>query len=276
VPRVTELRVPASDAELAADRLWSAGAQAVEEAEGPGATAILRTVLAADDEVSQARLGHLPDGWEVGFCDQPDAPAETWRRFAVPIEVSPTLTIRPAWVAAAAPSQSGRLEIAIEPGGAFGLGNHPTTRLSAAAVERLTGEGSGVASVLDVGCGSGVLAIIAAARGATRVIAIDVAEAAREATAANAAANGVGDRVVASTDALEQIDGAFDLVLANILAPTLIALAAELQRVLPLHGVLVLSGVLDRGYDHVVAALAPLRLVRTDLLDGWAALELRR
>jgi ribosomal protein L11 methyltransferase len=166
--------------------------------------------------------------------------------------------------------------VAIEPGGAFGLGNHPTTRLSAAAVERLTGEGSGVTSVLDVGCGSGVLAIIAAARGATRVIAIDIAEAAREATVANAAANGVGHLVEASTDALAQIDGACDLVLANILAPTLIALAPELQRVLAPDGALVISGVLDGGYDHVIVALAPLRVVRVDVLEGWAALELRR
>jgi ribosomal protein L11 methyltransferase len=276
VPRVTELRVPPADAELAADRLWSAGAQAVEEADAPGGATILRTVLAVDDEVSRARLGQLPDAWEVGFCDQPDAPADTWREFAVPIEVSPTLTIRPAWLAAGRPLEPGLLEVAIEPGGAFGLGNHPTTRLSAAAVERLTGEGSGVASVLDVGCGSGVLAIVAAARGATRVIAIDIAEAAREATVANAAANGVGHLVVASTDALEQVEGSFDLVLANILAPTLVALAPELQRVLAADGALVLSGVLEGGYDHVVAALAPLRVARTAVLEGWAALELRR
>jgi ribosomal protein L11 methyltransferase len=274
VPRVTELRVPPGDAELAADRLWSAGAQAIEEAGGAGGVALLRTVLAADDEVSRERLGLLPGDWELGFYDQPDAPADTWREFAVAVEVSPTLTIRPAWVSAA-PPESGRLEVAIEPAAAFGLGNHPTTRLSAAAVEHLTGEGSGVASVLDVGCGSGVLAIIAAARGATRVLAIDIAEAAREATTANAAANGVGDTVLATTDPLEQVGGVFDLVLANILAPTLIALAPELRRVVAPQGVLVVSGVLDGGYDHVVAALAPLRVVRTDVLDGWAALELK-
>jgi ribosomal protein L11 methyltransferase len=276
VPRVTELRVPPADAELAADRLWSAGAQAVEEIDDPDGATVLRTVLAADDGVSRARLGQLPEAWEVGFRDQPDAPADTWREFAVPIEVSPTLTIRPAWLAAEQQSAPDALEVAIEPGGAFGLGNHPTTRLSAAAVERLTGEGSGITSVLDVGCGSGVLAIIAAARGATRVIAIDIAEAAREATVANAAANGVGHLVEASTDALAQIDGACDLVLANILAPTLIALAPELQRVLAPDGALVISGVLDGGYDHVIAALAPLRVVRVDVLEGWAALELRR
>jgi ribosomal protein L11 methyltransferase len=276
VPRVTELRVPPGDAELAADRLWGAGAQAVEEAVEPDGTVVLRTVLASDDEVSRARLAQLPDHWEVGFCAQPDAPEQTWRQFAVPIKVSPTLTIRPAWVPVAATSKAGTLDIAIEPGGAFGLGDHPTTRLSAAAVERLTGEGRGVVSVLDVGCGSGVLAIIAAARGAASVIAIDIAEAAREATAANATANSVGDVVVASIDPIEQIDAVFDLVLANILAPTLVALAPELRRVLAPAGVLVLSGVLDGGYDHVVAELEPLRLVRADVLDGWASLELRR
>lgn len=276
MPRVTELRVPPAEAELAGDRLWSAGAQAVEETDDPGGATVLRTVLASDDEVSRERLGRLPPGWELTFCDEPDAPADTWREFAVPIEVSATLTIRPAWLAAEQRPAPDLLEVAIEPGGAFGLGNHPTTRLSAAAVERLTGEGSGVTSVLDVGCGSGVLAIIAAARGATRVIAIDIAEAAREATVANAAANGVGHLVEASTGALAQIDGAFDLVLANILAPTLIALAPELRRAVAGDGALVISGVLDGGYDHVIAALAPLRVVRVDVLEGWAALELRR
>src|SRR5690606_28140168 len=147
-----ELRVPTADAELGADRLWAAGAQAVEELDNDDGIA-LRSVLADDDEVSLERLGTLPAGWTVTFIDQADAPSEAWRDFAVPIDVSPTLSVSPAWLAA--PQRSGVLQVAIEPGGAFGLGDHPTTRLAAAAAVRLTGPGS---SVLDVGCGTGVLA----------------------------------------------------------------------------------------------------------------------
>ncbi|HWL44176.1 MAG TPA: 50S ribosomal protein L11 methyltransferase [Ilumatobacter sp.] len=270
--RVVELRVPAAEAELAADRLWTAGAQAVEELGGRGGTVALRSVLSDDDAVSRTRLGELPAGWELGFVDQPDAPSEAWRDHAVPIHVSPTLVVRPAWLAPLA-TTPGVEQVAIEPAGAFGLGDHPTTRLAAAAAERLTRAG---VSVLDVGCGTGVLAVIAALRGAAPVVAIDVAEAALEATWANAARNGVERAVDVSTTPLAEVDGAFDVVFANILAPTLVALADDLLRVLAPDGTLVISGVLAGAYDHVVAALHPLAVVRTDVADGWAAVELRR
>ena len=270
MPRVVELRVPAGDRELAADRLWAAGAQAVEEVDD-GTDVALRTVLADDDEVSRRRIGELPAVWRLRFFEQPDAPSEAWRDFARAIDVSPTLVVRPAWLDRV--GRPGVTEVAIEPGGAFGLGDHPTTRLAAAAAERLTGHGT---SVLDVGCGTGVLAVIAAVRGARPVVAIDVAEAAREATVANAVRNGVGGEVAVSTTALADIDGAFDVVFANILAPTLVMLADDLRRVLAPGGVLVISGVLAGAYDHVLAALHPLRPIRSDVLDGWAAAELRR
>lgn len=261
--RVTELRVPAGDAELAADRMWQSGAQAVEEI-ADGQHARLRSVLAAEDTTSRERLGELPPTWEVRWFDQAAQPAETWREFAVPIVVSPTLTIRPAWL----PGEG----VAIEPAGAFGLGDHPTTRLSAGAAERLV---DGGVSVLDVGCGTGVLAIIAARLGAAPVVAIDVAEAAREATVANAARNGVAGLIDVSTTPLAELEGEFAVVFANILAPTLIALADDLRRVLAPGGSLLISGILESGHHHVLAALAPLRVVRTDVLDGWAAVELR-
>lgn len=271
MPRVVELRVPSVDAELAADRMWAAGAQAVEVIDAPDEVA-LRSVLSDDDDRSRQRLGPLPTGWRVAFLDVADAPSEAWRDFATPIDVSASLVIRPAWLP---PRRSADdvLEVAIEPGGAFGLGDHPTTRLSAAAVERLVTAG---ARVLDVGCGSGVLSVIAARSGADHVTAIDIAEAAREATLANAAANRVADRVAASTDPLAEVDGAFDLVLANILAPALVSLAPDLVRVTRPGGALVVSGVLAGGYDHVVSALAPLDVVQVDELDGWVAIELRR
>lgn len=271
MPRVVELLVPMADAELAADRLWCAGAHAVEELNAPEG-AVLRSVLADDDTVSRARLGALPDEWRLTFFDQPDAPSEAWRDFAVPIEVSPTLVVRPAWLAPPSPL-GGRLDVAIEPAGAFGLGDHATTRLAAAATERLVGPGT---RVLDVGCGTGVLAIVAALRGAAPIVAIDVAEAAREATVANAERNGVAPSIDVSTTPLADVEGTFDVVLANILAPTLIALASDLRRVLAPDGTLVISGVLTGGYDHVLAALAPLRPVHHASWGGWAAVELRR
>ncbi len=267
--RVLVLCVPLDDAELASDRLWAAGACAVEERAADGSTAELRTILADSDDVSLARLGRLAPGWTVSFLDVDDAPAQTWREFSEPILVNDRLVVRPAWLARV--DSPDVLEVEIEPGGSFGLGDHPTTRVSADATWRLTTAGS---RVLDVGCGSGVLSIIAALRGASRVVAIDIAEAAREATLDNAARNGVTDRIEVSTSAIEHLSGSFDLVVANILAPALVAMSAHLRRLTAPDGRLVLSGVLAGQHAHVIAALAPMRVVTTTELEGWASVEL--
>lgn len=267
--RVVQISVPAADAELAADRLWQAGARAVEEVDLGGRLVGVRSVLAERDEITRERLGELPDGWSLGWLEVDDEPSEAWREFATPIEVDGDLVIRPAWLP---PVDDGRLEIAIEPAGSFGLGDHPTTRLSAAAARRLTTAGC---RVLDVGCGSGVLAIVAVRSGAASAVGIDIAEAAVEATLSNASANGVADRVTASSTRLSEVVGEYDLVLANVLAPTIVSMADDLRRVLAPNGVLVVSGVLAEAHAHVVEALAPLRVVRTDVLDAWAAVELR-
>ncbi|MEJ7800820.1 MAG: 50S ribosomal protein L11 methyltransferase [Ilumatobacter sp.] len=268
--REISVLVPVGDAELAADRLWGAGAQAVEELAVDDSCVELRTILGSDDAVARERLGDVPRSWQVGFVDVDDAPAETWREFAEPIRVGDRLEIRPAWLTET--PRPGVLSIPIEPAGSFGLGDHPTTRLSAAAVDRLTVHG---ARVLDVGCGSGVLAILAAHRGAQHVVAIDVSDAAREATVANAAENGVLERIDASTTPVGAVTGAFDLVVVNILAPVLVAMAADLIRLTARGGHLVISGILTGGYDHVVDALAPMRVVTVEHLDGWSAVVLR-
>jgi ribosomal protein L11 methyltransferase len=78
-----------------------------------------------------------------------------------------------------------------------------------------------------------------------------------------------------STTDLADVDDTFDLVLANILAPTLVALSADLRRVLAPGGALVISGILADAHDHVLAALAPLAVVESEFLDGWAAITLR-
>lgn len=267
--RIVVVAVPEGAAELAADRLWAAGAQAVEERALDGGRVELRTTLGEDDAVATRRLGDVPGGWEVAFVEVDPRPAETWREFAHPIVVGERLVIRPAWQPTGGPA--GVLDVAIEPGGSFGLGDHPTTRATAAVLDELIVPGQ---HVLDVGCGSGVLSVIAAMRGAGHVTAIDVAEPAREATEDNARRNGVVDRITASTAPLGEIDRRFDLVLANILAPTLVALAPDLRRATADGGRLVISGVLAGAYDHVVAALAPMRVLATLDVEGWSAVTL--
>lgn len=266
--RIIQIATSPAEVELAADRLWQAGAGAVEEVALDDGRVGVRSVLASDDALSIERLGPLPCAWEIEWVEVADEPVDTWRRFVAPIDVGARIVVRPAWLPEVG---DGRVEIAIEPGGSFGLGDHPTTRLTAAAVERLITPGC---TVLDVGCGSGVLAIIAVRLGASRAIGIDIAEAAVEATRDNATRNGVADLVTASSTPIAEVTGSYDLVLANVLAPTIVAMADDLRRLIAPGGSLVVSGILAESHAHVLAALAPLVSVRTDTIGAWAAVEL--
>lgn len=271
--RVVELRVPIGDLEVAADRLWCAGARAVEEFQPADGFACLRTVLAADDDLSALRLGELGSEWTLSHLEYDDEPAQTWREFVRPVQVSPTLMIAPAWQPDVDVDDDTTVMVVIEPDAAFGLGDHPTTQLTAAATERLTPAGG---RVLDVGCGTGVLGIVAAMCGAAHVVCVDIAMAAVEATTDNARRNDVDARISVSTTPVEAVEGTFDLVLANILAPALVSMAPSLRRLTSLTGTLVISGVLEDQFDHVVEALRPMVVERVDLLHGWAAVELRQ
>jgi ribosomal protein L11 methyltransferase len=267
---VTVVTVPAADAELGADRLMQAGAFAVEERVAARGMVELWAVLAESDASARRLLGKLPPEWSLRTELVDSTPADTWRAHAAPVRIAPDLVLRPAWLPPL--GEQGVIEVAIDPGATFGLGDHPTTRLSAAAVWRTRPVPH---HVLDVGAGSGVLAIVAVMAGAQSASAIDIADVSPAVVVENAERNGVADRITASTTPLAEADGAFDLVVANILAHELVALAADLRRVTADAGTLVVSGVLAGRYDHVLAALAPMELVGVDELDGWAALVLR-
>jgi ribosomal protein L11 methyltransferase len=268
------LTVPGPDSELAADVLWSLGVLAVEERECSDGTqdglVELWTSLGDDvDEITRAAEG-FPDRWRWHLVDVDDSVVDTWRAHAVPTWVTQDLVVAPTWVPVHTDAEV--TVIRIEPGVTFGLGDHPTTVLSLRAMLAALTPG---ATVLDVGCGSGVLAITACVLGASTADAIDLNPAVVDVVAANAAANGVADLVHASTTPLHEVEGTFDVVLANILAPTLIDLADDLRRVTAPGGLLVISGLLDGRSDHVLAALAPLQVVDRFVRDGWTAISLR-
>ena len=269
--RALVVTVASDEVELASDVLWQLGVRAIEERQGPDAVDQVELWTAVGDEpdaVARA-IERLGDRWSTRVVDLVDDTADTWREFARPMWVDDGVVVVPAWQDHT--FDGGVVAISIEPGGAFGLGDHPTTLLSLRAARGHLGVGR---EVLDVGCGTGVIAIMAAMVGGSPVRAVDVASAAVEATRDNAIRNGVADRITVDTTPAGDVDGTYDLVVANILAPTLVELADDLRRLTSPDGRLVISGILADRHDHVVAALAPMVVERTDVLDGWAAVIL--
>ncbi len=282
------LTVPSDEGELAADRLWQLGVRGVEErphrpgADEPASAVRPRIELwtsLGDDPLTAIADLAWPQNWSWRTERVDAAPAHTWRDHSRPIDVSDRLLIVPAWQEIPS-AVDHRLVLSIEPGGAFGLGDHPTTALSLAALldafDAFDARGGRQrpVNVLDVGCGTGLLAIAAARVGAGRVRAIDVSSAAIEATDDNSRRNGVEHIVTADRTPCSDVEGTFDVVVANILAPVLVALAVDLARSTAPGGRLIVSGLLATAHDHVLAALAPMVVERIDHRDGWVAITL--
>jgi ribosomal protein L11 methyltransferase len=197
---------------------------------------------------------------------------ESWKRHFHPVRLG-DLVIVPPWDTGA--SNTGGPRLVLEPGMAFGTGTHATTALCLRALQRWLAGHRG-ASVLDVGTGSGILALAAARLGAGRVVGTDNDPIALRVAEENAGRNGLQDRVVLGTQPLADLEGKFDLVLANILCNTLIELAGALSARLARGGRLVLSGILVEQAAVVAAAFAPALVVVARESEGdWMLLELQ-
>lgn len=210
--------------------------------------------------------------------------ATAWKRHVGVLRIGRGIVIRPTWRRHR--RQAGDTVIAMDPGMAFGTGLHPTTRLCLAGIERWADEGrlvrggarDGRARLLDVGCGSGILAIAAGLLGAGELVGVDSDPIAVEATLTNARRNRLARRLRARQGSLPSGAGPFDLVAANLIASLLVALAAELAAELAPGGRLLASGIfVDREAEVATAfAVAGLRVVRRDAEGDWVALEAER
>ena len=226
---------------------------------GPGAAPLWDTVRVEALFPADCDLATLRGlGAESDFVADRDW-SETWRRGHGPLRFGRLQVLTKD--DGEPPGDS--VTIRMDPGLAFGTGTHPTTAMCLNWLARtpLTGK-----QVLDVGCGSGILAIAAARLGAAAVVAVDHDPQARQATRDNARTNTVGLTVL---DDLAAVQGGFDVAIANIVSNTLREIADVLTRHAP---TLVLSGVLPDQVDEIIAAYPGVRFDPPEVSDGWAML----
>lgn len=176
----------------------------------------------------------------------PDADwTRAWMTRYQPVAVGQRLWICPSWCA---PPDPAAINIMLDPGVAFGTGEHPTTAL---CLEWLSEQALAGRTLIDYGCGSGILAIAALKLGARHVYAVDLDPLALVASRENAARNGVGDRLTVMSAEAPVPLAAADVVVANILAGTLIELAPRLATLVHAGGLIVLAGVLTEQIDEL-------------------------
>lgn len=264
--------VPEIDEELAADRLWQLGVEAVGIGEVVDGQIELWTSVGATEESIRRAVDQLDPGWAWRTADVV-TPVETWREHVGPTWYGKTGVVVPQWQADELAANPDVLVTLIEPASSFGLGNHPTTRLSLGTLTDYLADHD-ASSVLDVGCGSGVLGIVAAQRGVATVRATDISGGAVEATIANAQLNGVRGNIEVDMAELATISGPYDVVVANILAPVLVSMAADLHRLTAVDGALIISGILGDDHQHVLDALAPMQVEHATIDAGWASIRL--
>ena len=200
--------------------------------------------------------------------------AHAWKRFFRLLHTG-RIVIRPPWRRYVA--KPGEVVVDLDPGMAFGTGQHPTTRMCLRALQAAVVPG---ARVLDLGSGPGIHAIAAAKLGAREVVAVDTEPLAVDATRANARANGVAMRITALPGSLtaERAEPPFDVIVANVNLAGLRPMAPLLARATAPGGTLILSGLLAEGAATMATALRSegMRIVRRSRGSDWRALVLRR
>jgi ribosomal protein L11 methyltransferase len=283
-PRFSRLLVDVeeADADAASGILFDLGATGLEERD---ATTLARgapgkvTLVASfdDDDAAQQALEAVSASWApridvlVG-----DSFRDEWKKFFHPFELCPGIVVRPPWEPYE--PRPGERVLELEPGRAFGTGLHETTSLVADALFTHPGDLRAV-RVLDVGCGSGILSLLALLLGASEARGVDIDPDAAEVTRENAGRNGQAGRLHADTTDVRDLTGSYGVVLANIEARVLVPLAAAIMARTAPGGLLVLSGILAPDVvaqvEEVKAAYAPFALEAVTRKGEWLALLLR-
>jgi ribosomal protein L11 methyltransferase len=210
-------------------------------------------------KVEKVEIGD--DGWSTA-----------WRAFFQPVVLRRLMVLTP-WME---PPRDDRLAIVIDPGQAFGTGGHATTKLLLCAIETLADNGELPQEVLDVGTGSGVLAIAALLLGSKRALGVDIEEESVVAALENAQHNGLEGRLEARLGQASDIEGTYGLVLANIQLAVFEQCALDIARTVAPLGSALLSGLLCEQKEAALALFPGFTLESTLAEGEWIALHLRR
>ncbi len=265
-----KIEIPQHEIDNISGKLWELGTTGIEEQTGANEILLLAGFRSVEEATKAADVLVYPATLEE-FSSREYL--DLWRDHAIVYHVGSRLVIRPPWLPYEA--KANELVIHIEPGHAFGSGSHPSTQL---ALEHLEITLEGNESVLDVGCGSGILSVTSARLGAVRVLGIDIDRKSLILTKQNAEANGVSEFVFSSSSSIEEIQESFDVVVANILPHVLTGIANQLISKIKPEGQLILSGLLEHQIESVTEAFYPLRLFTTKLISDnqqlWAGITL--
>lgn len=280
------LIIPREIGEPVSNFLMERGATGIEETEGPEnielrvyfsgregerkVTAGIRRYLKSLERVLSRKISYrleaLPipeENWAAG-----------WKRYFHPLRVGSKFVVRPPWEKVRL--KKGQIPIEINPGMAFGTGTHATTQLCIRALETRLKKGR---SVLDVGTGSGILAVAAAKLSAREVWAVDVDPLAVEGARETVEKNGAAGRVRIRKGGIGRVRKRFDVVVANIDFKSLKRLRVALLRRLNVGGILILSGILDEQEETTrrrYLETGGLRLLQTDRQEEWVCLTFEK
>ena len=220
------------------------------------------------ERLTAAGIGHTINRSSVHEDDW----LNNWRKFFKPMPIGEKLLINPSWYTDTDPE--GRAVLNIDPGLAFGTGKHETTRLCLETLERYIKGGE---TVLDVGCGSGILGIAAVLLGAESAFGVDIDEVAVRTANENAVLNHVGDRFSAiAGDLVDKVQGKYDIVVANIVADAIIALSASVKAFMKPDSVYIVSGIIDTRADDIKNAVRDSFEIAEEITKGgWYCFVLK-